>query len=263
MLKRRIITALVGIPLFLALLFLAPPFVFFLAVLIVALIGQSECYNMFEHEELQAQRFLGLLLGALVLWGFHVGRAPVIQGTILFAVIGVLALRVFSSRSVSPAVGEIAVTLLGLFYAAFLFGYVILIRGEPYGSGWVLFLFLVVWGGDTGAFFTGKTFGKRKLMERISPKKTWEGALGGLASSGAGASLAWALFLSPRYAFLQILLLGIVLGGVGQIGDLIESLLKRSAGVKDSGTLLPGHGGVLDRFDGILLSAPVLYYLVL
>ncbi|MDX1763170.1 MAG: phosphatidate cytidylyltransferase [bacterium] len=263
MLKRRIMTALVGLPLFLVLIFYAPPFLFFLAVLVVALIGQSECYNMFEHEELQAQRFLGLLLGALLLWAFHVGQAAVIQGSVLCAVVAILASRVFFPPSVSPAVGEAAVTLLGLFYAAFLFGYIILIRGEPHGSGWVLFLFLVVWGGDTGAFFTGKTFGKRKLMERISPKKTWEGAAGGLACSGLLAALAWVLFLSPRYTFLQILLLGIILGGVGQIGDLVESLLKRSAGVKDSGTLLPGHGGVLDRFDGILLSAPVLYYLVL
>ncbi|MDX1765221.1 MAG: phosphatidate cytidylyltransferase, partial [bacterium] len=239
MLRRRIMTALVGLPLFLLLIFYAPPFIFFLAVLAVALIGQSECYNMFEHQEVKVQRFLGLLLGALVLWGFHGGQASVILGSLLLAVIAIPVSRVFSPRSVSPAVGEVAVTLLGLFYAAFLSGYIILIRSEPHGSAWIVFLCLVVWGGDTGAFFVGKTFGKRKLMERISPKKTWEGAAGGLASSGVLAALAWALFLSPRYDFLQILLLGIVLGGVGQIGDLIESLLKRSAGVKDSGTLLP------------------------
>ena len=263
MLTSRIVTALVGLPVFLVLVFYAPPFIFFLAVLIVALIGQSECYNMFEHEELQVQRFLGLLLGALVLWGFHGGQAPVIQGTLLLAVTAVLAFRVFSPRAAAPAVGEIGMTLLGLFYAAFLFGYIILIRGEPQGGRWIFFLFLVVWGGDTGAYFIGRTFGKRKLIERISPNKTWEGAMGGLVSSGAAAVLGWAIFLSPEYSFFQILLLGIVLGGVGQTGDLIESLLKRSAGVKDSGTLLPGHGGVLDRFDSILLSAPVFYYLAL
>lgn len=262
MVTKRILTALVGLPLFFVLVFFAPPFIFFLSVLIVTLLGQSEYYTMFENKEVQVQRFLGLLLGGLVLWGFYGGQASVIQGTLLLAVTAVPVFRVFSPRAVSPAVSEIGMTLAGLFYVAFLFGYIILIRGEPAGSRWILFLFLVVWGGDVGAYFIGKTFGKHKLHERVSPKKTWEGAMGGLAVSVAAALLGWSLLLGPGYSFLQILLLGIVLGVVGQTGDLIESLLKRSAGVKDSGTLFPGHGGVLDRFDSILLSAPVLYYLV-
>ena len=132
--------------------------------------------------------------------------------------------------------------------------------GETYFPNRVLGLLLLVWTNDTGAYFTGKTFGKHKLFERISPQKTWEGSLGG---AGLVVLVAWALsFLIHDFTLAQWLGLSIVAAIGSNIGDLVESMLKRSVGVKDSGTLLPGHGGLLDRFDAFIFCLPF-YWLVL
>jgi phosphatidate cytidylyltransferase len=138
--------------------------------------------------------------------------------------------------------------------------YIILIRGFSTPFGWqvLLFMFVTIWGNDTGAYFIGSLLGKTPLAPKISPKKTVEGALGGLVVgvlAGVGFGLVFRLPLS-------ILVLSLLIGIVGQIGDLFESLLKRGAGVKDSGWILPGHGGVLDRFDSAMLSLPLVYSLV-
>jgi phosphatidate cytidylyltransferase len=128
----------------------------------------------------------------------------------------------------------------------------------PQGNMWIFFLLSVIFAGDTGAFYSGKLFGKHKLYERISPKKTWEGAVGGLLCSIIAAF--WFLRILRIHQFdLAALALVIVLSVTGQIGDFAESMLKRSSGVKDSSQLLPGHGGILDRIDGLLFAVPVLY----
>ncbi|MCP4682006.1 MAG: phosphatidate cytidylyltransferase, partial [Desulfobacterales bacterium] len=126
------------------------------------------------------------------------------------------------------------------------------------GSIWIFFLFVVIFASDTGAFYFGRLFGKHKLYEAISPKKTWEGAIGGVISSIIAA--LWFLHIfQPHQVTPGILGLVVVLSIVGQIGDLAESMLKRNHGVKDSGGILPGHGGILDRIDGLLFAIPVLY----
>ena len=125
----------------------------------------------------------------------------------------------------------------------------------------IFFLILVTWGGDTGAFVVGKTLGRRKLAPLISPNKTVEGLFGGLLFGTALALLARAWFL-PTFTIGDCLALGVVLAGLGAVGDLVESSFKRSAGVKDSGTLIPGHGGILDRVDSLLFAAPTFYYYV-
>ena len=260
--SKRVLTALIGLPLFTLLVFKGSPFIFFLAVLIVALVGQNEFYQIIEKENLHLQKFSGLLMGALLIRGFYYYEdATLILRVILFSLLVILIFRTFSGREVTHAVTEISVTFFGLFYVCFLLGYLILIQREEQGQAWVFFLFLVVWAGDTGAYYAGKLFGKRKLFPKISPKKTIEGAVGGLSSSLIVAVVARSLFF-PQYGLVQIAFLGICLGGIGQIGDLAESLLKRSSGCKDSGRLFPGHGGVLDRFDSILFASPVLYYLL-
>jgi len=160
-------------------------------------------------------------------------------------------------------VREISVTCFGLFYVPYLFGYLLLLRGLETGRTWVFFLFLTVWAGDTGAYYIGTRYGKRKLFPKVSPKKTLEGSAGGLLCSliaGGGMQLFFSL---PLRGVMSMACLGAGLGLIGQIGDLAESILKRSSGIKDSGVLFPGHGGVLDRFDSILFAAPALYYLLL
>ncbi len=259
--SKRILTALAGIPLFVFLIFLGSPYLFYLSVLIIALMGLNEFYCLLESEDTRLQKFFGLLMGALLLRGFYYQDFTLILRSIVFSLLLLLVLRTFPRRDVTHAVKEIAITFFGLFYVCFLLGYLLLIRGQEYGRAWIFFLFFAVWAGDTGAYYIGRHFGKHKLYPRISPKKTLEGSVGGLFCSLAVSVISRFLFF-PEYNLLHMILLGGALGIAGQIGDLSESLLKRSAGSKDSGSIFPGHGGVLDRFDSILFASPVLYYLV-
>jgi phosphatidate cytidylyltransferase len=259
---KRVLTALVGIPLFFLLVLQGSPYLFFLSVLIIALMGQNEFYSLLEGEDTRLQKFTGLLMGALILRGFYYEDFTLILRSIVFSLLLLLVLRTLSRRDVTHAVKEIAVVFFGIFYVCFLLGYLILLRGREHdGQAWIFFLFFAVWAGDTGAYYLGRRFGKHKLYPRISPNKTLEGAAGGLFCSLA-ASVVGKVLLFPEYSLLHIVLLGGALGVVGQIGDLSESLLKRSSGAKDSGLIFPGHGGVLDRFDSILFASPVLYYVV-
>jgi phosphatidate cytidylyltransferase len=129
----------------------------------------------------------------------------------------------------------------------------------PDGRWWVMWLLLVMFAGDTSAFYIGRTLGKTKLFPAVSPGKTWAGTLGGLGASVLAAVLLGA-WLLPGFPATGLALLGVILGVVGVLGDLFESMLKRQAQVKDAGQLLPGHGGILDRLDSILFAAPVVVY---
>jgi phosphatidate cytidylyltransferase len=154
-----------------------------------------------------------------------------------------------------------AVNLFGTVYIGFLFAYMLLLRYLPGRDGlfYVLFTVLVTWFNDTSAYFIGIKFGKHKLSPKISPKKSVEGSVAGLLGGVIAAVLLGMFFQKP---ILVMSLMGIVVVAGGQCGDLIESIIKRNAGVKDSGKFLPGHGGVLDRFDSLLTAAPLVYYMV-
>src|SRR5690554_2629964 len=154
----------------------------------------------------------------------------------------------------------VAANLFGVVYPGVLFTYIILIRGisSPFGWQALLFLFTTIWGNDTGAYFIGSFLGKTPLAPKISPKKTVEGALGGLFLGALAGSVLGIIF---HFSW-SIIPLSIVIGIIGQIGDLLESQIKRGAGIKDSGWIVLGHGGVLDRFDSILLALPFLYHLI-
>jgi len=155
---------------------------------------------------------------------------------------------------------SVAANLFGVVYPGVLFTYIILIReiSAPFGWQVLLFLFATIWGNDTGAYFIGSFLGKTPLAPKISPKKTVEGALGGLFLGALAGSALGIIFHLP----LSIIPLSLVIGIIGQIGDLLESQIKRGAGIKDSGWIVLGHGGVLDRFDSILLALPFLYYFI-
>jgi phosphatidate cytidylyltransferase len=163
----------------------------------------------------------------------------------------------------SPEQGLInaAVNLFGTVYIGFMFAYILLLRFIPGKNGlvYVLFTVLVTWANDSAAYFVGINFGKHKLSPKISPNKSIEGSIGGLAGGLFAATVLSWYFQKPVGL---MLLLGSIIVVAGQFGDLVESVIKRNADVKDSGSFLPGHGGVLDRFDSLLLSAPVVYYIV-
>jgi phosphatidate cytidylyltransferase len=202
-----------------------------------------------------------LLMGALLLSGFYSGNGAFVSGVVAVFILLILVFRTLSGREVIYAVQEVGVTFFGLFYVSYLFGYLLLLRELEDGRAWTFFLFLAVWAGDTGAYYIGTRFGRRKLFQKVSPKKTVEGSVGGLLCSAMAGGIGKILFF-PAAAFLPMALLGAGLGLIGQIGDLAESILKRSSGIKDSGFLFPGHGGVLDRFDSIIFASPALYYLL-
>lgn len=177
------------------------------------------------------------------------------------ALAGVFFVEIITpSRSLERA----ANTLLGIVLIPWSLAHLINIRlMEPYGEYFVYILFITVWATDTGAYFTGRFLGKHKLNKEVSPKKTWEGAIGGTILGMAAALFCWDLFFPWYITAAQAALIGLLVSLLGQISDLAQSVLKRSAGVKDSSNLLPGHGGFFDRFDAFLLSAPVLYYVLL
>jgi len=151
--------------------------------------------------------------------------------------------------------------VFGVVYVGVLASYLVLLRKYPEGGSWLVVLSAVTAGSDSGAYYFGSTFGKRKLCPNISPKKTVEGALGGLLC-GLVAALVSAILLLENVNWPFVGIAAVLLTGVGILGDLTESVIKRGTGTKDSGTLLAGHGGVLDRIDSLLLAAPVLYYLL-
>lgn len=153
---------------------------------------------------------------------------------------------------------ELAYSVFGLLYLVFLPLYLPRIYETGSGWHWTLVFLFINWAGDTGAYFVGKKYGKRKLYPRISPKKTLEGAAGGLACSFA-VTLLYRLLFFKGIPWLGVLFIPLVVGAAAQLGDLAESFVKRSFGRKDSGVILPGHGGILDRFDGVVFSLPVMY----
>jgi len=151
--------------------------------------------------------------------------------------------------------------VFGVVYIGVLASYLVMLRQFPQGGSWLVVLTAVTAGSDSGAYFVGSAFGKRKLCPKISPKKTVEGALGGLFCGLIAAFISAAVLLD-HVDWLFLVVASVLLTGVGILGDLTESVVKRGTGTKDSGTLLAGHGGVLDRIDSLLLAAPVLYYLL-
>ena len=179
--------------------------------------------------------------------------APMITGAVfVFFLFGM-----FRGREFRDTANDVSFKAMGLSYAALPFAFLPLIKSMFQGEMWILFLFAVIWANDTLAFAVGKTFGRTKLCPEISPKKTVEGAIGGLIG-GMTAAFFFSSWIDAGHWVL--IAASIALGVIGIIGDLSESVLKRSAGVKDSGALLPGHGGVLDRVDSLLFAVPALYY---
>jgi phosphatidate cytidylyltransferase len=177
--------------------------------------------------------------------------------TVYFLAFALLFL--FRIRDIATAAQEIAYAALGFLYIPLLLMHLVMLRQQAYGVQWLLVIMLIVMTNDSAAYYTGCAFGKNRLYPLVSPKKSIEGALGGLAGSIGGTLLAKFTFF-PQLTLRDALLTAVFIGMLGQTGDLFESLLKRSFGVKDSGNSIPGHGGVLDRLDSIIFAAPATYY---
>jgi phosphatidate cytidylyltransferase len=258
----RVITSSVLVPVLFVVVWFLPPMYFTGLAVIAAAIGQYELSVMARPRGTAQLTVAGMVLGAAIIMNMARPLHAVTGGAlqwITLSVLLVLTARLFSPRPVEGALEDVAVTLFGVFYVALLFGYQAAINAGIAGKRWLVFLYFVIWASDIGAYYVGTSFGKHRLYEKISPKKSIEGLLGGTAASMVVALLC-KFWLVTSLGWFEALLLGFGLALVGTVGDLVESLLKRSAGVKDSGTVVPGHGGILDRLDSLMFAAPALYY---
>jgi phosphatidate cytidylyltransferase len=259
-LARRVATAAVALPLLLAAFFLGPPLLAAGIVAAAVLVGLWEFFGLMKARGLAPFHVPGVAL--LVAIFTEVAR-PVVPAT-LWPAVALVTLICLLPRGTdfSSIVPSAALTLLGAAYLGSLGGAVAALRLLPpdRDGAWRLVLLLsIVMAADSAAFFVGNAVGRRKLAPAISPGKTIEGAAGGLVGGIAAAAVVRSLGV-PSVPLRHALLLGLAVAALGIAGDLVESLLKRWAGVKDSGVLFPGHGGMLDRLDSILFGAPVLYY---
>jgi phosphatidate cytidylyltransferase len=261
-LGQRVAFAVGAIPAVVALVGYAPRWLFVAFVLLLAMVAQWELYRMFARVGVTADAGAGLCLGGLVVLAFAVGgpaRPWLVPLVLSLAVVGSLAVGLRRTPRAGFDWASVALTLLGVCYCAWLLSHAIWLRGLPGGAGLTFLALGVTWCGETAAYFVGRRWGRRKLAARVSPAKTVEGAIAQLVASTAAALLAqpW-VPLTP----LQALGVGVLLGVLGQVGDLAESFLKRSAETKDASALLPGHDGLLDRLDSLLFNLPALYYYV-
>ncbi len=256
----RTTTALLFLPIFYVVAWRLSSVYFTVLVMTAAVIGQYEFYRMVRARGFHPNVALGSALGVLVILAFY-RRLPGADMVLAITAVTILVLvaRLFSPRAVDGAIEDIASTLLGILYVALLFAFQVGIRTGHDGKQWLVFLYFVIWASDIGAYAIGVPFGRHRLYEKISPKKSIEGLIGALAASIGMAVLCRKWFMPPTGAG-EAVALGLALAVVGTIGDLAESLIKRAAGVKDSGGIVPGHGGILDRMDSMLLAAPVLYF---
>jgi phosphatidate cytidylyltransferase len=257
-LVQRALTAAVGIPLFVWVVVGAPPWVFGALAVGLSAVAAWELMRMFERAGRPGHRTVAVLGTAVVTASFIASATPWLAPAVFTLALAVtLSAPVWSGAP--PAVEPVAATLLAIAYVGWLLGHAVLLRNLPDGSALVLFLAGTTWAGESAAYAAGSLLGRHPLAPVISPRKTVEGAVGQLGVSivTAAALGAWLL---PQWSTWTAAMAGAVLGIVGQVGDLVESVMKRSLGAKDTGGLIPGHGGALDRLDGLLFNAPALFY---
>jgi phosphatidate cytidylyltransferase len=266
-LTQRIITAVIGASVFISALVFHEASAY-LIILTINLLCLIEFYNLCKQQGWQVQKGFGLLFTLLL-------YAPLVLGAVIGDTFNLLPLLllfpafIFIRALFNPSnipFTDVAFTILGLLYLTLPLFLFCLIGTNPYNERYeyerLIGILVLLWSSDSGAYFIGKKFGRRKLFERISPKKTWEGFAGGLLLA---IIIAHPLaYYFKCYSITNWLAIAVIMATIGTLGDLVESMFKRSIAIKDSGSLLPGHGGFLDRFDGLFIAAPFVFvYLML
>jgi len=273
MLKERVITSLWFAPLLGVVVWFGGEPGFTTLIVIFGILAAIEFYRMVATSKASPLTYFGLIFTALFILSRNSELLSVLEPhfnldlltpllltlAVVLSLIGLLA-----RRQKEGAFTSWIWTIAGIFYVGWLLSHLVALRGLDDGRNWVFFVLFVTWVSDSSAFFIGRALGKHYLAPNISPGKTWEGAIGGVC----GAILMSILFFAPTPFQLplvcwQAILLSILVSVFGQVGDLVESLLKRNMGVKDSGTLMPGHGGLLDRIDSVVFAGIVVYYYVI
>lgn len=261
----RLLTAALVVPPLLFLLFAGPSWGFFLLVWVVAVAGALELFRMTHPADGLGQAVGVVSTAAVSAALYFYAHEPRVLITLLIALpaFGILV-PLIRLGEIATAGVRVMAQVAGPLYVGASLTTLALIRRDlaASGAGWVVLTLTFAWLADTGGYFFGRFLGKTKLYEAVSPKKTRAGFVGALVGAACGAVVARLWFL-PEIDLVKVLPLAIVAGALGQFGDLVESLLKRSTGIKDSGALIPGHGGVLDRIDALLVVAPLVYLYIL
>jgi phosphatidate cytidylyltransferase len=264
---QRILTALIALPIIIASIWFEQLRLVFVLIAAAAMMaGLYEFWILTARRDLKAMRELGTFFAVAILILFYF-RAPsdapvLLLITLVVFIIAVLVASMLRGVPFERMTGTAGATVTGVLYVVFLGGHVIALRTafQPTLARHLLFFFLLVlMGSDTAAYYTGRALGRHKLAPKVSPGKTWEGAAGGMCASLAAATLAHYWFF-PELSLRAALPLAAVMNVLGVLGDLTESALKRGANAKDAASILPGHGGLLDRLDSLLFNAPLLYY---
>ncbi|MEM6647682.1 MAG: phosphatidate cytidylyltransferase [Bacteroidota bacterium] len=255
----RIVSAVVGIPLVVGLTYLGGWY-FAVFVVLIGVLAQDEVYALFRAANVQPFRWVGLAAGVLVMiapvW-------PAAQPLAVLTLVGLLAASPFLAHG-APILPRISATVAGMLYPALLLSYGVALRAgvdgaltEAQAFELTIATLVLIWSTDSFAYFAGRALGKHPLAPRVSPKKTWEGSVGGALGTLLLVVLA-KLFWLTWLTWTDVAALAVICGALSQLGDLAESAFKRSVGVKDSGNVLPGHGGMLDRNDALLLVLPLI-----
>ena len=266
MLKKRVLSALWIIPLLIAAVWFGEPW-FTIFVAIWGLLAVFEFYKVTAVTKVLPLTYIGLVWTLFFILSPHFGYYFLMPLLLTSAVIlSLICLLLLSQKE--KAYTSWAWTMAGILYVGWLLSYFVALRGgyhpllitETAGRDWVFFALFATFGSDTSAFFVGKTLGRHRLAPYISPGKTWEGAIAGVFGAII-VGIIFTIFMPISYG--QAIFLGLLVSVFGQLGDLVESLLKRSMGIKDSSKIIPGHGGALDRIDSIVFAGVVVYYFVL
>lgn len=258
---KRLVPGLIMTALWMLIILLGPPWLFWLIILLISGLGLREYYRMAAGKRPGVPVVLSILASIIPVGVSLFNRTDLLAASVFVSLFVIIALSLKHNTDLDSALSYQGKSVLGTLYISFCLAHLVLIRFLPEGIPWLLVLTAVTAGGDSGAYYIGTKFGRRKLCPDISPGKTVEGAVGGILASALCAVVIGMIFM-PHGSIAVIFGTAILLSLVSILGDLAESVMKRSARVKDSGTMLFGHGGVLDRIDSLLIAGPSLYYLL-
>lgn len=263
MLRARVLSAIILIPVVIALVYIggAP---WAIAIALMGAVAWAEMSRLLQRSDFAVDRILGLLFVVLAIAAAYLQGAGFVQTNLINPLLALLLMAsliyALYDRTDHPTQNW-AINVASALYLGFMLSHFVTLRERPAGMQWVIFAFAMTWIGDTAAYFVGRTLGKRKLWPRISPRKTWEGLAGEVVACMIAGPLlgGWLVGISVW----QGLLIGLLVAVLGTFGDFAVSLVKRMANAKDSGALIPGHGGALDRLDSLLFTFPLITYFAL
>lgn len=256
---KRWLTAIIAVPLLFAVVYAGSDALFSAIIILIILVGVYEYHQIAFGAGHLREKAQGMAIGLMIPVTVYFGDMQMLLAVLSFAVLFVFFVYLLRIKEDHFDIRPVAKLVLGFMYVPLMMSYFILIRRLDQGVLWIFFLLVLAFSGDVTAYYVGKNIGKKKLLPHVSPNKTVEGTIGLIIGSTAGCVIFKAIFF-PALPVVHAAALGFFGGILGQLGDLCESAMKRSSGVKDSGMILPGHGGILDRLDCLIFIAPFVYY---